>query len=205
MISLELNLVSSALNGIVGLGLAFFNGSLASFGSIIGSLLASLYCVVGSLLASLNSVVHSTLCSIYCVIYCTFHSLLSAFDSFFGSVLSCIGSIGGQSLNLFDDRGQRSNVDVEALQGLCILLYECLNLLCILGNLGCIGTFHEFRELGLNRLESSLNGCCVTRLNLLCQGSHHFVCTCLGEIKTFLNLACASTETHCSCYSYHCK
>ena len=68
--------------------------------------------------------------------------------------MSGINSSTGQGLNLVEDFGERSDVDVEALQCLGILIDESLNLCSVLCDLRYVGTFEEFVQLSLNGLNS---------------------------------------------------
>ena len=216
MFHLQLDFVGCVLDGLVCLCLCVIDGSLASVGSIVGSFLACidgivhgfLACIDGivySLLASINGIVHSALSSIYCVAHSTFNLFLSALDGIFCGTLGGINGSARQSLNLVEDLGERSYVDVEALQCLSILLDERLNLSSVLSNLLNVAGINQLAQLSLNGLESSCDGCCITSLNLLCERIYDSFGSSFLEVEVFCHLvtsaACQTHNSNCC----HCK
>ena len=190
--SLEFDLVGSLLDSIISLGLAFFYSSLTCLDSLVGSFLSSIDSCLGGILSSTDCIVHGTF-------YGT--------RSFIDSITGCIFGIAGKGFNLFEDSGQRSNIDVEVLQSLCILLNESLNLGGILGKLLSITLSCKLVQLFLNGCDCSSNSGGIACLYLFRESIND----CLGsgflEVEGFLGGLATSTcaETHCSCESCHCK
>ena len=190
---------------MVGLSLCILNSLVSLSLCILNSLISLSLCTLNDSLASLNSVVYSALSSIDSIVYSTFHCILSAFNSVCRSILSSINRSARQGSNLIDDRGQRSNVDVEALQSLCILLNESLDLCSILAHLLNVASVDELAQLSLNGLESVCDNGCVTTLEFFCESAYDSFGSCLFEVEVFSYLVTgAACQTHYS-NCCHCK
>ena len=197
--SIGLKLVGSILECFPSLGLAFIHSSLACLSSLVSCVLSSIGSILGSILSSTNGIVN-----------CTFYSILCLIESVLGVIESIRCSIfctAGNSLNLFKDSGQRSNVNVEVLQSFSIILNEGLNLGCILREFLNITLTGKFVQLLLNGCDCSGNGGGIACLYLICESVYDRFWSGFLEVESFLGCFCfsASTENHCSCKSCHCK